>query len=115
MFKIMAFMSRKPGITTEEFRTYYEDVHTRLIADVAPAMKAYRRNYIDLSEPFQRCAAQIDFDVVTEMEFADRAECQRWYDAFSSPASLARVLEDERQFLDGDKIRVSVVHVRGGG
>lgn len=113
MFKIMAFMSRKPGITMDEFRTYYEEVHTKLIADVAPAMKAYRRNYIDLSEPFQRCAEQIDFDVVTEMEFGDRAECQRWYDAFSSPDSLARVLEDERQFLDVERIRVSVVAVEG--
>ena len=111
MYKVMAFISRKPGISKEEFRAYYESNHIRLIADVAPSMATYRRNYINFGDPFLRNEEKIDFDVVTEMLFNDRAECERWFEAFGEPASLARVIDDESKFIDVATVRVCPVDV----
>jgi hypothetical protein len=111
MFKIMAFISRKPGTSPEAFREYYETLHTHLVGSVAPPMKAYRRNYLNFAEPFKRGEEQIDFDVVTEMEFEDRAECERWFTAFRNPGAAERVAEDEEKFLDRATLRVCTVEV----
>jgi hypothetical protein len=109
MFKVMAFISRKPGMSIEAFRDYYEGIHTGVVASVAPPMKAYRRNYVNITEPFRRSEDQIDFDVVTEMEFEDRAECERWFTAFRNADAYEKVGEDEENFIDRDRIRVCVV------
>jgi hypothetical protein len=111
MYKVMAFIARKDGISREDFRTYYENNHIRLIAEVAPRMVSYRRNYLNPNEPFLRNEDQIDFDVVTEMEFNDRTECERWFEAFREPTALARVIEDEGRFIDVDRVRVCPVDV----
>lgn len=111
MYKLMAFISRKPGTSPEEFRAYYESKHTKVIAEVAPPMAAYRRNYLKFGEAFSRSEELIDFDVVVDMEFVNREDCQRWFDAFRNPDAFAKVLEDERQFLDADRVRVCVVEV----
>jgi EthD domain len=115
MYKLMAFIARKEGTTKEAFRDYYEEFHTLLIAEIAPPMKAYRRNYVNLSAPFMRCEDQIDFDVVTEMEFDDQDECQRWFDAFRDPDSFALVAADEQKFIDVERLRVCVVDVAETG
>ena len=109
MFKVMAFISRKPGMSIEAFRDYYEQIHTGVVASVAPPMRAYRRNYVNITEPFRRSEDQIDFDVVTEMEFEDRAECERWFTAFRNADTYEKVGEDEENFIDRDRIRVCVV------
>jgi hypothetical protein len=111
MYKVMAFISRKPGTTREEFRQYYEGSHAVLIGEILPPMMGYRRNYINLDEPFKRDEDQIDFDVVTEMLFATRDDCEGWFERFADPAVLARVQDDERQFLDTGRVRVAVVEV----
>jgi hypothetical protein len=109
MYKVMAFISRKPGMSAEAFRDYYERVHTGVVGSVAPPMKAYRRNYVNFAEPFRRSEEQIDFDVITEMEFEDRAACESWFNAFRNADASERVSEDEAKFLDRDRVRVCVV------
>lgn len=109
MYKVVAFIKRKAGITPEEFRDYYETRHAPLIERLTPKMLAYRRNYLNFAAPFKRDEEHIGFDVVTEMEFADEAACQAWFDAFAAPAVLDQVLEDERNFLDQSRVMVCAV------
>lgn len=111
MYKVMAFLARKPGISREEFRAYYEANHAPLVGRLAPRMAAYRRNYLDFDEPFKRDEDQIGFDVVTEMEFEDRAACERWFDAFRAPGVFDQVAEDEEKFLDRGRVMVCAVDV----
>ena len=111
MYKVMAFLSRKPGTTIEQLRDYYETRHVPLIGEIAPTMRGYRRNYLKLNEPFKRNGDRIDFDVVTEMLFASEAEYDEWFQAFSDPDAFRRVVEDEHKFLDPDSIRVCAVEV----
>ena len=79
MYKVTAFLSRKPGVGVAEFRRYYEGMHARLIRELLPPTRAYRRNYLNQEEPFKRDHGQIDFDVVTEMEFDTRTDCESWF------------------------------------
>ncbi|KRB81478.1 hypothetical protein ASE00_16015 [Sphingomonas sp. Root710] len=111
MYKVMAFLARKPGISREEFRAYYEGQHAPLVGRLAPKMSAYRRNFLNFDEPFKRDDDQIGFDVVTEMEFEDRAACERWFNAFRDPAVFEQVAEDEKKFLDPTRVMVCAVEV----
>lgn len=111
MYKVMAFLARKPGISREAFRAYYESQHAPLVGRLAPAMAGYRRNFLNFDEPFKRDDDQIGFDVVTEMEFEDRAACERWFGAFRDPAIFEQVAEDERNFLDTSRVMVCAVDV----
>lgn len=78
-------------------------------------MQGYRRNYLNRNEPFSRLEEQIGFDVVTEMEFEDRAACERWFDAFRAPGVSDRVAEDEQKFLDRATLMVCPVEVEQAG
>jgi uncharacterized protein (TIGR02118 family) len=111
MFKILAFSKRKPGMSPDDFRVYYETRHAALVAEVAPSAQCYRRNYLQLEEAANINAGDLDFDVVTEIEFADRAEFERWFEAMSEPKARERVGADLANFTDPDKFRVCVVAV----
>jgi hypothetical protein len=111
MFKVLAFLSRKPGMSPKEFKAYYETRHVQVINEVAPGIPVYRRNFLQLNDPQNRNADQINFDVVTEMEFPDRESFQLWAKSFAAPGAAERVAEDEAQFIDRDHIRVCVVEV----
>jgi hypothetical protein len=77
MYKVVALLRRKADLTHSEFKDYYETRHVPLIERLTPPMLAYRRSYVDLSAPYKRDEEQIDFDVITEMEFEDEAACSR--------------------------------------
>lgn len=111
MFKVLVFVKRKPGMSQDEFRTYYETRHTALIAEVAPPPGTYRRNFLMMGDAANVGAGDPDFDVVTEMEFADRGEYARWLEALTAPGSRARLEADESNFIDRQKFRVCVVEV----
>ena len=115
MYKVMAFLARKPGVPLKDFRDYYERHHVSLIMEVTPRMLGYRRNYLNRDDPFTRSAERIGFDVVTEMEFEDRAACERWFDAFRAPGVADRVAEDEEKFLDRATLMVCPVEIEQTG
>lgn len=104
MIRIMAFLSRKPGLSTEEFRDYYENRHVPLIMKLNP-LKSYRRHYVE-SEPQMRNFEKIDCDVITEMVFEDQAEADAWFEAFASEQVSGPISQDEDAFLDTSSLRV---------
>ena len=74
MFKCIALLRRKPGLSREDFIDYYERQHAPLIRRLLPGIIDYRRNYVELEGAFLfPGAAPIDFDVITEIWLADRA------------------------------------------
>lgn len=46
MFKMIVFLKRKPGMSDQAFRDYYEKNHAMLVQRSAPKMRKYVRNYI---------------------------------------------------------------------
>jgi EthD domain len=112
MFKIMGFLTRKPGMTTEQFREHYITKHAPLVCATSLPQVGYRRNFLMFGDEMVHghisAPGKIDFDVVTEMEFQDRAHFMAWR-ASRSPADKERVKRDELDFLDMTKLRVAVV------
>lgn len=114
MFKCIAMLKCKPGLSREAFVDYYETRHSVLIRKLLPGILAYRRNYVDVEGAYIfPDAAPIDFDVITEIWLADRQA----YDAFAAKAGepeIARLIaEDEENLFDRGASRMFVVEERG--
>jgi uncharacterized protein (TIGR02118 family) len=98
MIKGMSLISRKPGLTQEEFAYHYEEVHVPLALKHFP-FKRYVRNYIikppDSEEPA--------FDCITEVWFETMEDCQAAAE-FSMSEAYKVIAEDEERFMDRSKI-----------
>lgn len=115
MFKCIALLKRKAGLSRAAFIDYYETQHAPLIRRLLPGIIDYRRNYVDLEGAFVfPGAAPIDFDVITEIRLADRLAYDR-FTAAAAEADIARqIAEDEENFLDRSATRMMVVEERDG-
>ena len=113
MTKFIALLSRKPGMSFEDFKTYYEEKHVPLICELNPWMSDYRRNYIDLASISGGMNASIewlpDFDVITEIWFESREAFDKGRTALTAPAAALRIANDEANFLDRSRKRMFFV------
>ena len=109
MVKVMAFISKRAGMSREAFIDYYENHHVPLICSVAPPPPRYRRSYLVRGDAFNVESPAIDFDVVTETVFPDREALNAWVEAIYSPGIGETVRADEERFIDHAKFFVYVV------
>ena len=112
MFKVFGFLKKKEGITTQAFIDYYENHHVPLICRLAPTPDVYKRNYVSRGDELNRGDNAIDFDVVTELAFPDRAAYLAWRAALSRPGSGEQVVADEEKFLDRSCTRACIIEER---
>ena len=115
MFKRLLFVTRRPDLTHEEFRRYYEQVHVPLVTSLRPVQPLiYRRNYL---APGRDPNAQshmegrdpgktISFDCVTEIVFANRRDA-----APPPPGIVEQLRRDEENFIAPDGLSIHVVEV----
>nr|WP_245405841.1 EthD domain-containing protein [Sphingobium sp. Sx8-8] len=101
----MCLINRKPGMSVEDFRTYYETNHVPLVTRLLPFFTAYERNYRDRAYSFvpAHLATRFigpEFDVVTEVSFAGPPDYQRMLDALANPEIGDVIRADEENFLD---------------
>ncbi len=106
--KLIILLARKPGTTVEQFKHYYETVHVPGARERMPALARaeYRRNFIPEEG---RKGAPIDFDVVTEMIFANEAEYAEMQKERAAAAQW--IADDVAKFADPDKTRSYVADV----
>ena len=100
MLKVMAFLVKRPGISSEELVDYYENHHVPMILSLAPPPARYTRNYI---QPGATAEPRDDVDIVTELEFDDVGAYQAWVAVMYAPGS--GVADDEAKFLDRSRTR----------
>jgi uncharacterized protein (TIGR02118 family) len=101
MIKTVAFLKRKAGLTPERFIELYETQHAPLILSIAPQVCGYRRNFLLPQGAITAAgAAPPDFDVVTELWYADEETFQAAMAAFTAAANAARIAADEEQLFD---------------
>lgn len=112
MLKVFAYLSKKPGLETQAFIDYYENHHVPLVLSLAPAPPVYKRNYVVRGAGLNRHEDAIDFDVVTELVFADRAA----YDDWIAKLGVEVIATDEERFLDRSRTRACVIeeHIASG-
>lgn len=114
MFKVIALLSRKPGLSREAFIEYYETRHVPLIWSLFPYIAEYRRNFVDLAGAIIADGASApDFDSVTELWFHDRAGYDAMLSAHATTDAGPRIAEDEENFLDRSKTRFFIVDEHG--
>lgn len=77
MFTVFAFLTKKDGLRTQEFIDYYESNHVPLICSLAPVPTVYKRRYL-VGERLTAEGGEVDFDVMTELVFADRLAFEAW-------------------------------------
>jgi EthD domain len=116
MLKVLSFLTKREGIEMQAFIDYYESKHVPLILSLAPAPIVYKRRYLVRGEQLTKEGGAVDFDVVTEQGFADRAAFLAWMAQLSGPGVGERVAGDEAKFLDRSRTRAYVVeeHVTSG-
>ena len=109
MLRVLAFLTMREGIEREAFIDYYENHHVPLICSLAPAPIVYKRRYLVRGDAINHEDASIDFDVVTELGFPDRAAYRAWSAQLSKPGSGELIVADEQKFLDRSRTRAYVV------
>jgi hypothetical protein len=112
MLKIMAFLTRRQDLATSAFIEHYEARHVPLIRTLAAPPAIYKRSYLVRGDELNLENGGVDFDVVTELVFADRAAYRAWGEAVFRPGNAEQVVEDEARFLDRTRTRAFVVDER---
>lgn len=106
IYKMLLFLKRRPGMTTEAFRDYYETRH-RLIGEAYPdGVVRYVRRYLEAPP---EATDELPYDVLTETWFDDR----QIFDAVVASIETGNlpqvVIEDEERLFDRAKTRVATV------
>lgn len=112
MYKVFGFLKKRDGIDMDEFIDYYENNHIPLILSLAPTPPVYKRHYVVHSEKLTEGNASVDFDVMTELAFADQEAFLAWMGKVAGPDAGALVAADEARFLDRSRTRAYVVDER---
>jgi hypothetical protein len=105
MYKYVALVKRKPGTTKQQFRDYYENIHSKLGEKYFPpyAVK-YQRRYLEaIPSPLKpNQAAGPDYDCVAEFWFKDEANYRAFEASIANaPAEeRAAIVADEEAFID---------------
>jgi hypothetical protein len=109
-YKLVIFMKRRPGLTLEQFRDHYENVHVKLCERYMAGVTHYVRRYIQpLPDPVTGMVSEMEYDVVTETWFEDRAVFDAVLAAAAGDSMPADVVRDEEQLFDRAKSRFTTV------
>lgn len=112
MYKLIALLKRRPGMTLEEFRDYYETTHSKF-ADALKGGKAVRyvrRYFTPLPHPVTGLLEQEpEFDAMNEMWFEDEAQFLRAMELFNEPSLGNAIRDDEPNLFDVARIRHFIV------
>jgi uncharacterized protein (TIGR02118 family) len=116
MFKVFAFLTKREGLGMQDFIDYYENKHVPLICSLAPTPIVYKRRYLVRGEELTTEGGAVDFDVMTEVQFPDRAAFLAWMAQLSGPGAGEQVAADEAKFLARSRTRAYAVeeHVTSG-
>ncbi len=108
--KIIIGLKRRPGMSVEAFRDYYESIHTRVAGKYTqPGMCYYARRYLDpLPQLDTKVVHEPEFDVITELWYDDRKAADGLIWMVSKGKLPADVFEDERNLFDRPKTRYFV-------
>ena len=103
--KLLLFLKRRPGMSREDFRDYYEQQHMPLAMKYMAGVVRYGRRYLepspDMPEP--------DFDVITEIWFADRKTLDMVIYAMAKDMMPPEIIADEEKLFDRPASRAYAV------
>lgn len=110
--KVLAFFCRKDGMSHAQFRDYYENNHVALIQSLTTVPFGYRRSYFLHDDELNTFTMPFEFDVVTEIEFSNRAAFEEFRAQIFAPGAGERLIADELEFMDRSRQCIMVVDER---
>ena len=109
-FKILLMMKRKPGLSVEAFRNYYENHHVPLVTRGASGMTRYLRRYLEPQDhPETGPAGELPWDVITELWFDDEDVFRGTLAHLTTTVMPRAIVEDEEKLFDRDSFRIATV------
>ena len=109
-YKILMPMKRRPGMSVEDFRAYYEGHHAPMAARYSRGITRYVRRYLDPHpHPETGPCDELPYDVITELWFEDEAIFKGTLAYLTSQIMPAEVIEDERRLFDRSSFRIVTV------
>jgi len=99
-------------MTLEEFRDYYENVHSKFGDNNlrgGKAVRYVRRYFTPLPHPLTGLIEEPEFDAMNEMWFEDEAQFQAAMKIFAEPELAKALTADEYNLFDVKKIRHYIV------
>ncbi len=109
-YKILLFMKRRPGMSVEAFRDYYENNHAPLCAPGMAGMSRYIRRYVDpCPHPETGPIDELPFDVITELWFDDVAVFRTTLGYITTTLMPDHIIADEKNLFDRTSFRIATV------
>lgn len=107
IYKILLPMKRKPGMTTKQFRDYYENSHAPLAAKYSAALFRYVRTYLEPHpHPETGPATEPPYDVITELWFDDEETYRTTLKYITTSKMPPEIIEDEQRLFDRSSFRI---------
>lgn len=111
MIKVISLLKRKAGLSRDDLIRYYENNHAPLIQRLVPQIVKYKRNFVDLTDIYH-FGGVIDFDVITEIWFANTEGYEAFRERCAEPAIAQQIAEDEEHVFDRTMTRLFLVDER---
>lgn len=109
-YKILLFMKRRPGMSVEAFRDYYETRHVKLCEKYTTGLSRYIRRFLDpIPNPAAGGREDLQFDVITELWFEDEAVFRGTLNYLATSPMPDEVIKDEENLFDRPMSRIATV------
>lgn len=110
MIKVVTTLKKRPGLSAEEFRAYYED-HHRLIGEkyLKDFAVRYVRRYLDSMADNGGNKPAPQFDVLLEIWFADDTTFKACSQRLNEPEVAQEIAIDEEKLFDRSQKRSYIV------
>jgi hypothetical protein len=109
MVKMVFLLKRHPGMSREDFLKYYENHHARLGEKYVPNAVRYVRRFLD---PLPGAPPEMQYDVLTELWFANQAEMDKALKLLADPKIHAEIQADEEVLFDRPAMLAYVITER---
>jgi uncharacterized protein (TIGR02118 family) len=112
--KILLFMKRKPGMSMDAFKDYYENHHVPLAlanggGNEAGIVRYVRRYLTPLPHAESGTNEELPYDVVSELWFDNEAIFRGTVDYLSTTVMNEAVIADELNLFDRPTMRMAIV------
>src|SRR5262245_27807815 len=109
-YKIMLFMKRRPDISVDAFREYYESNHAPLAERYISGVSRYIRRYVNpLPHPETGPVDELPFDVMTELWIDDESVFRATVRHLTTTIMPDEIVEDEKNLFDRSSFRLATV------
>lgn len=109
VFKILLFMKRRPDISVDAFREYYETRHAPLAEKYSRGISRYVRRYVEPQVHPETGEWTDAPDVITELWFEDEQVFRAALAYMTSSVMPDEIIEDEKNLFDRSSFRIATV------